>query len=212
MILCCPRVVMPQAPIGVILAGGLGRRLGGAKAQVELHARPLICYPLRALRDALAEVFIVAKADTELPGDLAGVPVSIEPSEPRHPLAGIVHALGLAAGRAVLVCAADMPFVTPALVSEIAGTDAAGAPAVVPVCGGELQPLLALYLPAAAAAFGDGAGRPLRREVAAIGPRLLEIDDSRRRAFFNVNTREDLERAAAMLGQGPGLVGPYPKV
>ena len=54
--------------------------------------------------------------------------------------------------------------------------------------------------------------RSLRREVAAIGPRLLEMDDSRRRAFFNVNTREDLERAAAMLGHGPGLVGPYPKV
>jgi molybdenum cofactor guanylyltransferase len=208
MILFCVRVLMPQGPIGVILAGGLGRRLGGAKANVELHGRALISYPLHALREALAEVVIVAKADTQIPSGLGDVDVSREPSEPRHPLAGILHALNLAAGRSVLVCAADMPFVTPALVTRIAGTDPVGAPAVVPICGGELQPLLALYLPAAAAAFDYGgaeAGRPLRREVAAIGPRLLEIED--RDAFFNVNTRDDLVRAAAMLERGG-----YPKV
>jgi molybdopterin-guanine dinucleotide biosynthesis protein A len=198
MILFGAHVHGSTAPIGVILAGGLGRRMGGAKANVELRGRPLICYPVEALREALDEVVVIAKADTELPS-LAGVPVWIEPPGPRHPLAGIVHALGLAAGRGVLVCAADMPFVTPALVTRIAATDPAGAPAVVPTRAGELQPLLALYLPAAAAALGHAvdAGRPLRREVAAIGPRLLEIEDPR--AFYNVNTPADLLRAGAIL-------------
>jgi molybdopterin-guanine dinucleotide biosynthesis protein A len=199
MILLCPRVYASQAPIGVILAGGLGRRLGGAKTNVELRGRPLISYPLRALRAALAEVVIVAKADTELPAGLGAAPVWIEPPEPRHPLAGIVHALALASGRAVLVCAADMPFVTPALVAQIAGADPAGAPAVVPSCGGELQPLLALYLPAAARALAPAvsAGGPLRREVAAIGPRILAIEDGH--AFANVNTPDDLAWAEAIL-------------
>jgi molybdopterin-guanine dinucleotide biosynthesis protein A len=197
MILFGVRVHSATAPIGVVLAGGLGRRLGGAKANAELRGRPLVSYPVNALREALEDVVILAKADTPLPA-IAGVPVWIEPPEPRHPLAGIVHALGLAAGRGVLVCAADMPFVTPGLVRRIALTDPAGAPAVVPVCGGELQPLLALYLPGAAAALRAGAReatRPLRAEVAAIGPRLLEIDDGR--AFFNVNTPEDLRSAEA---------------
>jgi molybdopterin-guanine dinucleotide biosynthesis protein A len=187
------------APIGVILAGGAGRRIGGAKATVELCGRPLICYPLQALGAALAEVAIVAKADTELPS-LLGATVWIEPSAPSHPLIGIVHALGLAEGRPVLVCAGDMPFVTPALVTLIVSTDPVGAPAVVPICQGELQPLLALYLPAAAAALSRGAldaSRPLREEVAAIGPRLLEIED--RTPFFNVNAPEDLLHAAAIL-------------
>lgn len=207
MILFCARVQMPQAPIGVILAGGLGRRLGGAKAMVELRGRPLISYPLEALAEALAEVVIVAKDDTRLPDDLRGVPVSIESPLPRHPLAGIIHALDVAAGRAVLVCAADMPFVTAELVTRILAADPEGAPAVVPVSGDQLQPLLALYLPAAAEAFDGGAlhrGGPLRREVAAIGPRLLEIEDGD--AFFNVNTAEDLRRAEAFLERG------YPKV
>ena len=199
MILLCTRVHRPQAPIGVILAGGLGRRIGGAKATADLQGRPLISYPLQALSEALADVVILAKADTEL-GSVGAVPVWIEPSAPRHPLTGIVHALGLAAGRGVLVCAADMPFVTPALVNRIALADPRGAPAVVPTCAGELQPLLALYLPAAASALDHRAavaGRPLRREIAAIGPRLLEVEDLG--AFFNVNTPEDLRRAAARL-------------
>jgi molybdopterin-guanine dinucleotide biosynthesis protein A len=187
----------------VILAGGLGRRLGGAKATAELGGRALISYPLQALSEALGEVVVVAKHDTEL-GSLGGVPVWIEPAEPRHPLAGIVHALALAGGRGVLVCAADMPFVVPSLVTRIAAADPLGAPAIVPTCGGELQPLLALYLPAAAAALergAAGAGRPLRQVVAAIGPRLIEVQD--RRSFFNVNDPADLAQAEAML---------YPKV
>jgi molybdopterin-guanine dinucleotide biosynthesis protein A len=33
-----------------VLAGGRGDRIGGAKAMVELRGRPLIRYPLDALR------------------------------------------------------------------------------------------------------------------------------------------------------------------
>jgi molybdopterin-guanine dinucleotide biosynthesis protein A len=185
----------------VILAGGLGRRIGGAKAKVELQGLPLICYPLRALRAALTEVVIVAKDDTQLPAGVGEVAVWIEPPVPRHPLAGILHALARAAGRGVLVCAADMPFVTPALITRIATTDPAGAPAVVPTSAGELQPLLALYLPPAAPALAPAldADRPLRRDVAAIRPLLLEVEDGR--MFANVNTPEDLVRAAALLSR-----------
>jgi len=173
--------------------------MGGAKATVTLRGRPLIYYPLQVLRSVLVDVAIVAKVDTELP-ILADVAVWIEPSAPRHPLVGIVHAIGLADGRPVLVCAADLPFVTAALVTAIVSADPAGSPAVVPSCRGELQPLLAMYRPAAAAALGRGAlegSRPLRQEVAAIGPALLEVEDGR--AFFNVNTPEDLLRAAAIM-------------
>src|SRR5438477_12761169 len=76
-----------SAPVGVILAGGAGRRIGGSKALVKLHGRPLISYPLAAMREALGDIAIVAKADTELPS-LPGVTVWIEPDVPRHPLVG----------------------------------------------------------------------------------------------------------------------------
>src|SRR5947207_1104539 len=106
------------APIGVVLAGGLGRRLGGPKATVALQGRPLISYPLDALRQAVGDVVIVAKVDSKLPR-LAGVEVWVEPELPRHPLAGLVHALSLAAGAPIVVCACDLPLVTPALIREV---------------------------------------------------------------------------------------------
>jgi molybdopterin-guanine dinucleotide biosynthesis protein A len=187
----------PGEPIGVVLAGGLGRRIGGAKATVELAGRPLISYPLEALAAALQEVAIIAKADTELPS-LAGVTVWIEPQTPRHPLVGIVQALALAGGRPVVVCAADLPFVTPALVARLIDEGLRGAPAVIAAHGGETQPLLGYYQPGAADALSAARpGVPLRETVAAIGARLLEVGDPE--LLFNVNTPDDLLVAAAML-------------
>lgn len=188
-----------RPPLGVVLAGGPGRRIGGAKAVVELDHRPLISYPLEAVWRGVGSVAIVAKLDTELPS-VVGATVWIEPEEPRHPLTGILHALSLAAGRPVLVCAADFPFVTPALVAEIARADPGGAAAVVASAHGQMQPLLGCYQPRALDLLSDAQRdpeRPLREAVAALDPVLYEVYDPD--ALFNVNTPDDLLQAAAML-------------
>ena len=185
--------------VGVVLAGGSGRRIGGGKAIVALDRRPLISYPLEAVWRALGNVTVVAKLDSELPS-LPGVTVWIEPSEPRHPLTGILHALNLSEGRPVLVCAGDMPLVTPPLITAIAGADPGGAPAVVASARGELQPLLACFHAASLAPLTQAAGDPdvrLREAVAALAPRVLEVEDPD--GLFNVNTPDDLLQAAAML-------------
>ena len=186
------------APIGVILAGGLGRRIGGAKAVVELGGRPLIAYPLAAMAAALSDVAVIAKPDTELPM-LPGITLWLEPVAQRHPLLGITEALRRADGRPILVCAADMPFVTPELIEQIAATDTAGAPAVIAALGDAIQPLLGCYQPDAGGLLSsEGApDRPLRELVAAIGPRLVEVGDPE--ALFNVNAPDDLLRAQAIL-------------
>lgn len=192
-------------PIGVVLAGGAGRRIGGAKATVALWGVPLLAYPVAALQAVLSEVVVVAKRDTELP-PLPGVGIWTEPDTPRHPLTGIVHALEQVDGRAVLVCAGDLPFVTAALVQELAEADAGGAPALVPRAAGRLQPLLARYEPSAlaplaAALAGAGRSAPLRELVAALSPRVLDMADER--PFFNVNRPEDLLTASALLDEDP---------
>jgi molybdopterin-guanine dinucleotide biosynthesis protein A len=196
-----------QLPVGAILAGGRGRRIGGEKATVELGGRPLLEWSLGTLRAVLGEVIVVTKPDTKLPA-LPGVIVWREPAEPQHPLMGIVAALRAARGRAVLVCAADIPFVSVATLRELAEVDAAGAAAVVAAEGGSgaLQPLLARYeasaLPELEAAVGEGA--PLRATVEALGVARFQVEDAVE--LFNVNTREDLARAEQMLieqrGQG----------
>jgi molybdopterin-guanine dinucleotide biosynthesis protein A len=186
-------------PIGVVLAGGQGRRMGGQKATVALGGQPLIAYPLQALANTVADVRILAKPDTELPS-LAGVTVWIEPESPRHPLFGIIHALALAEGRSVLVCACDLPLVTPALLRALYRQDPGQAPAVVASAGSEVQPLLGCYLPAALEplrALAVESEIPMRAAVDAIGAHRLEVAD--RDELFNVNSPVQLLQAAEML-------------
>jgi molybdopterin-guanine dinucleotide biosynthesis protein A len=188
-------------PVGVVLAGGLGRRLGGSKATVRLNGQPLITYPLRAVQEALGSAVVVAKADSELPA-LPGIEVWMEPPEPRHPLTGIVHALGLAEGRSVLVCACDLPLVPADLIRQLAGADPGQAMVVTASYDGRLQPLLARYEPEAlepltAALQADGTS--VRDAVSAVGARPFEVSDET--FLFNVNTPEDLLRAGALLSQ-----------
>jgi molybdenum cofactor guanylyltransferase len=188
-------------PIGVILAGGGGRRIGGSKAIVKLRGRPLITYPLAVVQAVLGDVAVVAKPDTELPS-LPGVTVWIEPSRPQHPIVGIAHALALAGGRPVFVVAADMPFLTPAVVEQLAFADPGEAPAALATQAGRLHPLLGCYQPQAAAPLaqslaGGQSDVALGAAVLALDPRLIEIDDTE--ALFNVNAPEDLLHAAAVL-------------
>jgi len=187
----------PQ-PIGAILAGGLARRMGGSKATVRLQGKPLISYPLEAMQAVLEEVAVIAKRDTELPS-LPGVEVWVEPPSLYHPLLGVVRALELAGGRPVLACAADLPFVTPRLVGQLAHADPGDARAAIACQGGQTQPLLGCYEPAAVGALNEAArrGEAIREAVAALEPLLVQVGDPD--ALFNVNSPEDLSRAEAIL-------------
>jgi molybdopterin-guanine dinucleotide biosynthesis protein A len=187
-----------SAPIGVVLAGGAGARIGGSKAIVELRNRPLISYPCDAVRRALGDVVILAKAETELPS-LPGVTVWIEPQTPRHPLIGIMHAIGLAEGRPIFVCPVDLPFVTPAVIRQLVDADPGSSPAVVASGEGRIQPLLGCYQPRTLELLrstGFEPHVPVQRAVSAIGVRVMEVDPL---ALFNVNSPDDLLQAAAML-------------
>ncbi len=211
--------------LAAVLAGGRGSRLGGAKPAAELAGRPLIVYPLAALATAGIEAFVVAKPTTELrgrplarlagqrttalapPGQrttalAVGVEVIAEPAEPTHPLVGIVAALRHA-GRPLVILGCDFPFAPPALLRALAE---APEPLVVPAPGGEPQPLMARWSPEHLPRLEDALRReePLRRTVAALAPRLIDDTELTRfgdpaRAFFNVNTPEDLARATAFV-------------
>jgi molybdenum cofactor guanylyltransferase len=190
-----------ERPIGVVLAGGQGRRIGGGKATALLAGRPLLAYPLDALVSAVGDVAVVAKPSTELP-PLGDVPLWEEPEEPSHPLVGVAEALRRAGDRSVLVCAVDMPFVSQGVLAELIVAPAAAAPATVAcTMGGALQPLLARYSPQALAALSAAAeeGAPAREAVAALRPLRVPVEDPQ--ALFNVNTPEDLEQAETLLSR-----------
>jgi len=220
---------LQRRPVGVVLAGGRGQRIGGDKAVVSLAGRPLLSYPVQAMLGALDRVVVVAKPSTALPA-LDGVAVWEEPEHPSHPLVGIAEALRRADGGWVLVCAGDMPFVPVALLASLAsmasmasmasvadrGPDADpgldsdvgrasdSAPAFVAAsASGALQPLLGCYGPSCLeplAAAAREAVAPARAVVETLGPIVVPVTDPR--ALFNVNSVEDLHEAEALLAAG----------
>jgi molybdopterin-guanine dinucleotide biosynthesis protein A len=180
--------------IGVILAGGRGRRMGGGKPARELAGRPLIAWPAAALGQACERVVVVSKPAVELP-ELPALERWDEPDEEHHPARGIAFALERA-GEPVLVCAADMPFVTAAACLRVAA--ALGEErAAVAVAGGILQPVLAAYSTAAAEAFRSAPpDAALTRTVDGLGPVLVEVDP---RLVRSVNSPAELAAAALEL-------------
>jgi molybdenum cofactor guanylyltransferase len=181
--------------IGAVLAGGAGRRLGAeAKPAALLNGQPLANYPIGALGEVCERVAIVCKRDTKLP-PLEGAERWDEPDEPQHPLTGIVHALERA-GEPVLVCAADMPFVTADACRSLLGAPHKSV-AVLAAADGVLTPTFGVYAPAALevlrAAEPDA---PLTRTVEALGPTRVALPP---RVVQSVNTPEDLAEAERLL-------------
>jgi molybdopterin-guanine dinucleotide biosynthesis protein A len=176
----------PEPPIGAVLAGGRGVRIGGEKATVMLAGRPLISYPLAALQQVLDDVVVVAKASTALPE--LGVDVWTEPEEPRHPLQGIVTALRAAGDRPVVICPCDLPLLSADTVRRLA-QDARRAQAVIVRAAGTWQPLLGCYRPQA---LDDLAGmlrlHPDRSLQRAVGALVWLPVDVAEEELCNVNT------------------------
>lgn len=158
----------PLAVTGVILAGGASSRFGSPKTAALLGGRPLIEYPLMAMRAAGLPVLVVAKADNDVTALIDGAELLTEPDEPRHPLRGIVSALEHT-GRPIVVCACDMPFVNSEVLRMLAERSD---DLVVVEVDGVPQPMLGRYAPAvlpvlSAALHAEQSVRATLRDAAA---------------------------------------------
>lgn len=171
---------------------------GSSKPGARLAGEPLILRPLRALGELCSSSAVVCKADTALPPLPEGVARWNEPDEPRHPVAGLVFALERAGGP-VLACAADMPFVSVAVLRALIteAEEAGGAFAVVAFAGGRLEPLLGLYRPGALPALREASSEArLTAIIEGLEPLRVSVDA---RECFSVNTPEQLMAAEARL-------------
>lgn len=188
-----------------VLAGGHGRRLGGAKASVVLAGHPLIYYPLWAARTAGLDTVVVAKPATSLPAGSGRVVYDSE--QVHHPLSGLLAALEFldrecSGVTSAVVVACDMPFLEPLLLRWLAELQE---PCVVGLEGAP-QPLLGRYgtaqIPILRRALGEE--RSLRETVAELAPRMIDVQKltafgSPSRLCFNVNDSADLRQAEEWL-------------
>ncbi len=188
--------------LGAILAGGAGRRMGADKALVEVDGEPMIRRVARVVAPIAGEVVVAGRAGT-LEG-LRGVPDP--PSAGGGPLAGLVAALGEAAGRFVLLVAVDQPFLRRETCRQLLAR-AALEEAVVPLDGGSRQVTCAVYPPgwtADAAREGD-AGGSIQSLLDRLPFYAVTEDEWRAwgedgRSWFSVDTPDDLAAGLRRFG------------
>ena len=178
-------------PVGVVLAGGSSRRMGRDKALLPLLGETLPARAARRLAAVCPEVLIADRGRGLLPGF-----PSLPDGPGKGPAAGLLGAASARPGRSLLVLACDLPQVPAELLAEIASLE--GADAVFPRWSGGVEPLCALYGPAALAILEErvAAGRLDLHGLAAspgLRVRYLEVE-APEEVFLNLNTPEDLKR------------------
>jgi molybdopterin-guanine dinucleotide biosynthesis protein A len=185
---------------GLVLAGGMGRRMGGVdKGLVLLDARPMVAHVIERLTRQVGAIVINANQNVERYAALGYPVVSDSIGGFAGPLAGL-HA-GLLAAQTPYVATApcDSPFLPLDLVSRLAaGLEDAQAQLAVAHTFAQAHPVFALVsrevLPHLSA-FLDGGGRKIDAWYATLRVAPVQFDDAAD-AFRNINTPDELSAAA----------------
>lgn len=188
---------VPRPPItGLILAGGLGRRMGGVdKGLQPLQGKPLVAWSLAALQPQVDEVLINANQHTEAYAALGCPVVADEIGGFAGPLAGLHGGLGAATHDWVVTVPCDSPFLPADLVDRLwAGLCAQGADLAIARAEGQRQPVFCLCptrLRDHLANFLAGGGRKMGAWCGEL--KLAEVDfEDQPLAFRNINTQAEL--------------------
>lgn len=189
---------------GVILAGGQGRRMGGAdKATLILAGRMLAAHAAARLEPQVERLAISANGDA---ARLAGLGLPVLPDAASEgPLSGVLAGLDWAAplgATAVVTVAVDCPFLPADLVPRLAlAAEGARGGVALARSGGHDHPTFGLWpvgLRGALRAFlASGAKARVRDFAQTHG--CARADFPLEDEFMNLNTPEDLARAAAIL-------------
>lgn len=193
----------PPAIVVAVLAGGEGSRIGGGKPLIKLGGKTLV---ERAHNRALSwsSTSVVAIRSPEQLGPCQ-LPWIVDAAGIEGPLAGLAAALEWACrqgAEALLTIPCDMPFLPDDLPKRLLdGIGEFGA--AVASSGGELHPVCGLWRNAAIYEFPRycaSGRRSLKGFAEQIGFVEVEWPAGPPDPYFNINSREDLAAAEAMLG------------
>jgi molybdenum cofactor guanylyltransferase len=195
---------------GIVLAGGLSRRMGGGdKGLAQLAGRPMLAHVVERARAQTAVLLLNGNGDAdrfaefELPvaadvvpgfaGPLAGILTGLEWLRTEHPGLGWLASF-----------ACDSPLLPADLVARLwAAVTAEGAHMACATSGGRLQPVFGLWPVTLAESLRHAVVEDGIRSVGAFaaGRKLARVDWPAGDAdpFVNINTPEELERVEQLL-------------
>ncbi len=183
---------------GVVLAGGMGRRMGGVdKGLQTLRGRPMAAWVVERLQPQVGPLIINANQNLDRYAEFGCTVVPDQIPDFAGPLAGLHAALSAARTPLVVTAPCDSPFLPEDLVFRLfSALTAAGAELAVartfdqphPVfclCRREVLPHLTDFL--------ESGGRKIDRWYATL--KIVEVAfDDVADAFENINTRDELSR------------------
>ena len=201
---------------GVILAGGLARRMGelgqNDKALLELDGRPILTHVIERLRPQVGSMVINANGDPAR-FDRFELPVAPDSVEGfAGPLAGVLAGLDWTAEHApgarwVVSIACDTPFFPTDLVSRLmAAVEREGADMACAASAGRHHPVFGLWpvrlRAELQAALVEEGLRKVDIWTGRYGLAVAEFEATPYDPFFNANRPEDLAEAERMVKEG----------
>jgi molybdopterin-guanine dinucleotide biosynthesis protein A len=194
-----PNSTYPRDAItGLVLAGGLGRRMGGTdKGLVELAGRPMVEHVLDALRPQVGPLLINANRNLDRYAAYGHPVISDTLQGYVGPLAGVLSALQRLATGLLVTVPCDAPLVAPDLVSRLYAACVSNDADVAVATDGERQQPVFLLLRAGLApaleSYLAAGGRKIDTWFARL--RLAEADFSDALdTFVNVNDPDERQR------------------
>jgi molybdopterin-guanine dinucleotide biosynthesis protein A len=187
---------------GLVLTGGRSRRMGLDKALLQRDGDTQLARAVQVLQGELDKVFVSVREDQAGESQRARFPQIVDRYDGMGPVAGILSALEFDRNAAWLVVACDLPNLDTATVRYLLDHRSGSNPVTAfrSSSDGMPEPLCAVYEPAsltAIKAFVDEGLHCPRKMLIRSDTHLLEQPNPH--ALDNVNTPEDLQRAAGRM-------------
>jgi molybdopterin-guanine dinucleotide biosynthesis protein A len=200
----------------IILAGGLGSRLGANKPFQRLAGKPLVTHVIDRVSGLSDEFVVVVARDASRAEFLRAVPEPVkvinDQLEGKSPLIGIVTALRTITSQYAVVLSCDVPFVSKPVIQLLLERALRTDAAVPRWKSGRLEPLQAVYrsepmLREAEEARSEGYLSPADVINRLAKVTYVSVEDELRQldpglaTFFNVNTKDDVAKAELIFKQ-----------
>jgi len=180
-------------------------RMGVDKTQMELGGQSLLVRAVEAVYPLAEHTIVVTNRPEDVVSQHLPSAVSVITDEIAYqgPLGGLVSACAQAKTGWILTIAADMPWVSPAVVDYL-WQRRNGADVVIPIGPQGPEPLLALYRVEAVEPAGRAVLESGRRRIVAMFDSLAVTEVAREEltgidpglaSFFNINTQADYQKA-----------------
>lgn len=204
----------PEQTIGLLLAGGQSRRMGGGdKCLLELAGKPLLTHVIERLTPQTSNLVLNANGDASR-FSAFDLPVIADPVEGfAGPLAGVLAGFTWARenvpdARWIVTAASDTPFFPQDLVARLLATTGGTYPSIaLSSSQGRMHPVFGLWPTALMddlhGALHEGVRKVLhwtdRHTTVTATFDMVELGGDEIDPFFNANTPEDLAKAEAIL-------------